>query len=309
MHRSFHIPVLRKEVAEYLITNPDGIYVDGTVGGGGHAEYLLKRLSSKAIYIAIDRDKEAIKYAKKRLAYAQNIRFYHDNFNRLEDILIKTHIHKIDGLLLDLGISSYQIDHMERGFSYMETDSPLDMRMDQSMPYTAADLVNSVDANNLITIFKQYGEEKQAAKIANLIIKLRKEHPLETANHLRKIIDKSTGSGYRIKSYARIFQALRIAVNNELENLKIILDKSIKFLSKGSRIVIISYHSLEDRIVKNFLKTKENPCVCPPGFPKCSCGGIQELMIINRKAIKPNSEELKDNPRARSALMRVGEHV
>jgi 16S rRNA (cytosine1402-N4)-methyltransferase len=309
MHRSFHIPVLRKEVAEYLITNPDGVYVDGTVGGGGHAEYIVNKLSKKAIYIAIDQDREAIKYAKKRLAHAQNIRFYHDNFDQLEHILVKTHIHKIDGLLLDLGVSSYQIGQMERGFSYMEESSPLDMRMNQSLPCTAADLVNNLDAKNLNTIFKQYGEERQAAKIANLIIKVRKEHPLETANHLRKIIDKVISPGYRIKSYARIFQALRIAVNNELENLKIILNNSITFLSKGARMVIISYHSLEDRIVKNFLQTKENPCVCPPGFPKCSCGRIQELIIINRKPIRPDSQELKENPRARSALMRVGEHV
>jgi 16S rRNA (cytosine1402-N4)-methyltransferase len=309
MQHTYHIPVLRKEVAEYLITNPDGIYVDGTLGGGGHAEYLLAKLSKQAVYLAIDQDIEAIKFAKKRLSYAHNIIFHHENFNQLETILLKSQISKINGLLLDLGVSSYQIDHIERGFSYQEESSPLDMRMDQSLATTAADLVNHLEADHLYLIFKEFGEEKFANKITRLIIKLRKEHPLKTATHLKKIIDKVTSPRYRIKSYARIFQALRIAVNNELENLKTVLNNSLKYLAKGGRIVIISYHSLEDRIVKNFLKIKANPCICPPEFPQCICGRTQELMIISRRAIKPDLQEIKQNPRARSAIMRVGEHL
>jgi 16S rRNA (cytosine1402-N4)-methyltransferase len=309
MQQTYHIPVLRKEVAEYLITNPGGIYVDGTVGGGGHAEYLLKKLNEHAIYLAIDQDVEAIRYTKKRLSYAHNIIFHHENFNQLETILLKSKINKINGLLLDLGMSSYQIDRIKRGFSYLDKDSPLDMRMDQSLPTTAADLINYSEEGKLSLIFKEFGEEKLAYKIARLIIKIRKEHPFETAEHLRKIIDRIINPRYRMKSYARIFQALRIAVNHELENLKIVLHSSLKFLIVGGRIVVISYHSLEDRIVKNFLKIKSNPCICPPEFPRCTCGRIQELVIISHKAIKPNLSEIKQNPRARSAVMRVGERI
>jgi 16S rRNA (cytosine1402-N4)-methyltransferase len=309
MNPQFHIPVLRKEVAEYLITNPDGIYVDGTVGGGGHAEFLLSKLNINATYIAIDQDIRAIEYAKQRLSHKQNIHFYHSNFNQLVTIFQQLKINRIDGLLLDLGISSFQIDQINRGFSYLNIDSPLDMRMDQSSGLTASDLINDLDADSLFTIFKKYGEEKKAKQIANLVVKFRQHAPVKTAKQLRDIIDKVTSPKFRIKSYARIFQALRIAINNELENLKIILTSGSKFLTSGGRIVVISYHSLEDRTVKNFLKEKANPCICPPDFPQCSCGRMQELKIITPKVIKPGPDEIKKNPRSRSAVMRVGERV
>ena len=309
MNRSFHIPVLRKEVAEYLITKSDGIYVDGTVGGGGHAEYILKKLDTNATYIAIDQDIQAIEYARKRLAHVQQIHFYHNNFNQLDVILHQLKINQIHGLLLDLGVSSFQIDQINRGFSYLALGSPLDMRMNQSSGPTAADLINNSETDSLVMIFKQYGEEKKARQIANIIKKVRGETPVQTTKQLREIIDKVTNPRYRIKSYARIFQALRIAINNELENLRNILNTGTKFLAAGGRIVIISYHSLEDRIVKNFLKSKVDPCICPHEFPQCACGRIQELKIITRKAIKPDPAEIKRNPRSRSAIMRVGEHI
>lgn len=305
MDESYHIPVLRKEVAELLITNPDGVYIDGTLGGGGHAAYMLNILPPQARYIGLDLDREAIEFASRRLQEYKNFAVYQANFSELDRILDLAGIKVINGLLLDLGVSSHQIDEPERGFSYM-ADGVLDMRMDNRQGRTAADLINTLDAKELSDIFFHYGEEHHARKIARLITEERKKSPVIRTAQLRSIIDRVAHPRFAIKSYARVFQALRIAVNTELDNLRMALEAAMTRMN-GGRIAVIAYHSLEDRIVKNFFKNQENPCTCPPDFPQCVCGLKPRIRIITRKPVKAASEEIKNNTRARSALLRVGE--
>jgi 16S rRNA (cytosine1402-N4)-methyltransferase len=304
----YHLPVLLSEVSNYLITNPEGIYLDGTLGGGGHAEHILKKLDNNAQYIGIDQDKEAIEYSRIRLKKFKNFFCFHYNFSDLDLVLTQLNLNVIDGILLDLGISSYQIDNENRGFSYMK-DADLDMRMDRDSSQTAAELLNLLDEKELSTIFFYYGEERKSRKIAREIIKYRKNEPIQRSDQLKSIINRTVHPRFRIKSYARIFQALRIAVNKELEKLEETLEKSLLYLNQGGRILIISYHSLEDRIVKNFFRKKANPCTCPPELPQCVCGLKPEIKIVTPKVIKSSQKEINENPRARSALLRVGAKI
>jgi len=307
-HRSYHLPVLLSEVSKFLITNPEGIYLDGTLGGGGHAEHILTMLSKNGQYIGIDQDREALQYSKKRLNRFKNVIYHQGNFADLDLLLRKLKIKSVDGILLDLGISSYQIDTDERGFSYMKNTN-LDMRMDRDGSSTAADLLNDLDEKELSTLFYTYGEERRAKQIAREIVQYRKKQKIQRSDQLRNIIDRVVFVRFKIKSYARIFQALRIAVNRELDVLEETLEKAIPFLRVGGRCLVISYHSLEDRIVKNFFRKKANPCICPPEFPQCVCGRKPELKIVTPKAIKASEPEVNENPRARSAVLRVGEKI
>ncbi len=306
MDNPYHVPVLCKEVAELLITDINGIYIDGTLGGGGHAGYILQILSSGANYIALDLDTEAIDFVKKRLKQYRNISFFQSNFRDTEQILSGADIQSADGLLLDLGVSSHQINEADRGFSYL-LDGQIDMRMNKSEITSARDLLNKESVEELSDIFYHFGEERNARKIARLVVAQREKEPFIHAEQLRAVLNKTSHPRYVIKSYARVFQALRIAVNNELDNLKYILQSSLKFIKPGGRIAVIAYHSLEDRIVKNFFREKANPCVCPPDFPECVCGLKPQIKIITRRPVKPSEQEIKENSRARSALLRVGE--
>ncbi len=306
--RSYHLPVLLTEVLSYLITNPKGIYLDGTIGGGGHAESILNILDADSKYIGLDQDIEALHFSKNRLERYTNISYHHNNFADFDAVLMDLKIDTIDGILLDLGLSSHQIDTDNRGFSYRH-DTPLDMRMDQDNPHTAADLLNTLEEDELKSIFYTYGEERKSRQIAKQIVNNRKTNPIHSSDQLRGIIDQLIPARFAIKSYARIFQALRIAVNRELESLEGFLKKMISFLNPGGRCVIISYHSLEDRIVKNFIREKSNPCTCPPEFPECNCGRIPELKSVTTKVVKASENETRTNSRARSARLRVGEKL
>jgi 16S rRNA (cytosine1402-N4)-methyltransferase len=305
---TYHIPVLLKEAAFYLITNPEGTYVDGTIGGGGHAEYILKNYKNLKQYVAIDQDRQALQIAQKRLLKYRKISFNHANFSELDTVLAQLNLQTVDGILLDLGIASYQIERPERGFSYMQS-CPLDMRMNQDNHLTAADILNNWPEQDLIRIFTEYGEEQKARPIARQIVRYRETEWFSMSDQLKKIINLVSTRQQIIKSYARIFQALRITVNDELRQLEIFLQKSVRLLKSGGRLVIIAYHSLEDRLVKNFLKMQTHPCTCPPEFPFCVCGKKPVLKIITKKPIRADWQEISVNVRARSALLRVGEKL
>jgi len=306
---AYHIPVLADEVCRALIVNPEGVYLDGTLGGGGHAEQILGRLASKALFIGVDRDLQAIEYARKRLAGFPNVRFYHGTFAQMDLALIRFGVEKADGILLDLGISSHQVDESERGFTF-RSGVRLDMRMNTTEQIqTAADILNRYDYRDLLRIFREYGEERRAVCIARRIVKQREEQPFSVSDDLVRIIDSCVGRKHVKKSYSRIFQALRIEVNGELEQLKAGLEKTPELLKPGGRLVVISYHSLEDRIVKNFLRKQENPCECPPELPVCQCGKVPTMKRVRPYLIVPGEKEIRENPRARSAKMRVGEKL
>ena len=310
-YSTYHIPVLQKEVASYLITNPEGTYVDGTVGGGGHAEYILKNFKEIDRYVAIDQDQHALQFAAKRLQpfNHRKISFHQINFSQFDQVLTELKLTTVDGILLDLGVASAQIEQPERGFSYMQT-CPLDMRMNQQNRLTAADIVNYWTEQDLTRIFTEYGEENKARHIARQIVRQRSTGgQVMTSEQLKKIIDQLSTRQQAIKSYARIFQALRIAVNDELNQLDSFLQKSLNFLKSGGRLVIIAYHSLEDRLVKNFFVTQMRPCTCPPEFPVCICGKKATLKIITKKPVRAGQQEIAANIRARSAHLRVGEKL
>lgn len=305
---SYHLPVLLKDVIKFLIKDPEGIYLDGTLGGGGHAEEILKDLSKEGLYIGIDRDPEAIHFAKSRLKDYPNISLHQCNFAEFGHVIDDLKLKAVDGILLDLGVSSHQIDAAERGFSYMQ-NAPLDMRMDQENQLTAGYLLNNLDEKELSDIFYLYGEERKSRQIARRIVDYRQNKSIDSSEQLRQIIDRITPARFAVKSYARIFQALRIAVNEELKSLQEGLESITKYLKSGGRCVIISYHSLEDRIVKKYLRGKANPCTCPPEFPTCVCGLEPELKIITSKPVKASESEIMENPRSRSARLRVGEKL
>ncbi len=305
-----HKPVLLKEAIELLITKEEGIYVDGTVGTGGHSEAIAKVVCKRGgRLICIDRDPEAIEFAKKRLSYNDCVKLLRGNFKDIDIILEDIGIEKVDGILLDLGMSSAQLEVSGRGFSFLR-DEPLDMRMDPYQPIKAKDLVNNLSEYELSRIIKEYGEERKARLIAKAIVKERKKRPIESSLQLAKIISSVVQMpAQRRHPATKTFQALRIAVNQELDNLKIFLEKVPEILKKKGRLVIISYHSLEDRIVKEFIKKWENPCTCPRYIPYCICGRVPVMKRVNKKGIKPSEEEVKDNPRARSAILRVVERI
>ena len=305
-----HTSVLLEEVLDNLAIRPDGIYVDGTLGGGGHSFHILERLTEGGRLIGIDQDTDAIAAAGERLAcYGDAVTIVHDNYEHMAEVLCDLGIREVNGILLDLGVSSYQLDNPERGFTY-RTDAPLDMRMDRSSALSARDIVNTYPEEELVRILREYGEERCAARIAANIVRERKKKPLETTGELSSIVRASMPAKMREKGGnpdKRTFQAIRIACNRELDVLRDSLDTMIDLLAPGGRLCVITFHSLEDRIVKNAFRRNENPCTCPPEFPVCVCGKKSKGKVITRKAIAPGAEELRTNRRSASAKLRVFE--
>lgn len=305
-----HISVLLDETIESLNIKPDGIYVDGTLGGGGHSLQICKRLGPSGRLIGIDQDMDAIAAATKRLKdYEDKVTIVHSNYQDIESVLKGLSINGVDGIVLDLGVSSYQLDNVERGFTYKE-DTPLDMRMDQSAGMTAKDIVNNYSEMELFKVIRDYGEDKFAKNIAKHIVQARQEKPIETTGELNEIIKASIpaklrqGTGHPSK---KTFQAIRIELNHELDVLENSIDKMIELLNPGGRLSIITFHSLEDRIVKTIFKRNMNPCTCPPSFPVCTCGKVPSGTVVTRKPIVPGDEELSLNRRAKSSKLRVFE--
>ncbi|MEQ6360255.1 16S rRNA (cytosine(1402)-N(4))-methyltransferase RsmH [Thermoanaerobacter thermohydrosulfuricus] len=304
-----HKSVLLKETIEYLNIKPEGIYVDGTLGGGGHSEEILKRLTIGKL-IAIDRDLDAIKASKERLKNYKNVEYINDNFKNIKEILKSLDIDKVDGILLDLGVSSYQLEEVERGFSYMK-DAPLDMRMDKNSPFSAYDVVNKYSQQELERVIREYGEEKWASRIAKFIAKEREKGEIKTTFQLVEIIKNAVPASARREGphpAKRTFQAIRIEVNEELKGLDKAIEDMVEVLRGKGRIAIITFHSLEDRIVKNTFKKLENPCTCPHNMP-CTCGKEPLIKIITKKPVLPSKEEIETNSRSRSAKLRVAEKL
>ena len=306
-----HISVLLHETVDALLAERDtGIYVDGTLGGAGHSSEIVKRLGEDGRLIGIDQDGEAIEAATKRLKpYKDKVTIVRSNYAQMKEVLRDLGIPKVDGILLDLGVSSYQLDNAERGFTYRE-DVPLDMRMDQRQTKTAKDIVNDYSEMELYHIIRNYGEDKFAKNIAKHIVQARQKAPIETTGQLIEVIKaaipkkvRATG-GHPAK---KTFQAIRIELNHELDVLKNNLEDMIDLLNDEGRIAIITFHSLEDRIVKNIFRTSERPCICPPEFPVCVCGRVSKGKVITRKPIVPGKEELEENSRSKSAKLRVFE--
>ena len=307
-----HKSVLLDETVGGLNIKPDGIYVDGTLGGAGHAIEVCRKLSAKGRFIGIDQDQDAIIAASERLAaYEDRVTIIRSNYCYMVPELAARGVHKVDGIVLDLGVSSYQLDNEERGFTY-RVDAPLDMRMDQRQTQTASDIVNGYEERELYRIIRDYGEDKFAKNIAKHIVAARQQAPITTTGQLTQIIRESipmkiqAAGGHPAK---RTFQAIRIELNKELEVLQNNLDDMIDLLNPGGRICIITFHSLEDRIVKTNFKRNENPCTCPSDFPVCVCGKKSKGKVVTRKPILPSEEELEVNSRSKSAKLRVFERV
>lgn len=305
-----HVPVLYHETLGMLNLKAGKTIVDGTLGGGGHATGILEKITPGGKLVGIDRDAAAIERCAKRLsAYEDEVILVHDNFKQIKPILHDLKVEKIDGAVLDLGVSSFQLDEGERGFSY-NTDAPLDMRMDQGSSLSAYDVVNGYNESSLGEIIKEYGEERWAARIAQFIVEARKGKKIETTKELTEVIKKAIPAAARRDGphpAKRTFQAIRIEVNGELTGLREALEDYVSVLRSGGRFAIITFHSLEDRIVKQTFKRLFDPCECPKDFPVCVCGKVSQIKIITRKPILPGAEELEENPRARSAKLRVAE--
>ncbi len=305
-----HISVLLNETVDSLNIRPDGIYVDGTLGGGGHAFQVASRLTGGGRLIGIDQDADAIAAATERLSpFADRVTIVRDNYVNIRAVLSQLHISGVDGIYLDLGVSSHQLDTAERGFSYIE-DAPLDMRMDRRQDRTAADLVNECSEQELFRIIRDYGEDRFAKNIAKHIVKARAEKRIETTRELADIVRGAIPMKIQLTGghpAMRSFQALRIELNGELKVLEASIDSMIGLLKPGGRLSIITFHSLEDRIVKNGFRKNENPCTCPPGLPVCVCGEKSRGRVITRKPIVPLEAETEENRRARSAKLRVFE--
>ena len=307
-----HRPVLLEETIESLKIRPDGIYVDGTLGGAGHASQVCKRLSEKGRCVGIDQDDCALQAAGERLKeFGKNVRIdcVKSNYCQMKSVLENLGIDKVDGILLDIGVSSYQLDNAERGFTYRE-DAPLDMRMDQSSSFSAKDVVNQYDEMQLYRVIRDYGEEKFAKNIAKHIVAARQEKEIETTGELIEIIKASIPAKVRATGghpAKRTFQAIRIEVNRELEVLQDSIDEMIDLLNDGGRLCIITFHSLEDRIVKNKFRENEDPCICPKNFPVCVCGRKSKGKVITRKPIVPSEQEVEENKRSKSSKLRVFE--
>jgi 16S rRNA (cytosine1402-N4)-methyltransferase len=305
----FHEPVLKKEAVNILITNENGIYVDATLGGGGHAQAILESLSPEGKLIGLDLDHEAVAFAKKRLKPFKNrVIIQQGNFKELDKILTDLKIERVHGILMDLGLSSHQIDTAERGFSF-SLSGPLDMRMDSKQELTAYEIVNTYPERDLSRLFKSYGEERRFRAVAHIIVKERQKSPIKTTEELRQIVSKVLPYHNRVKSLARIFQALRIAVNEELRNLRDALAVGLEHLEIGGRMVTICYHSLEDRIVKNFFRREAAHCVCPPEVPVCICGNLGRVKVLTKHPMRPSEEEVRKNPRSRAARLRCAEKI
>ena len=305
-----HYSVLLPETIEQLHIKEDGIYVDGTLGGGGHSYEIAKRLTTGRL-IGIDQDYDALEAAGKRLRpFADRVTLVHSNYEAMVERVHELGIDKVDGILLDLGVSSFQLDTPERGFSYMVEDAPLDMRMDQDNPMTAADIVNDYSEEDLYRIIRDYGEDRFAKNIAKNIVKERQKERITRAGQLNQIIERSIPKKLQITGghpAKRTYQAIRIELNRELDVLEQNLDAFIDLLAEDGRICIITFHSLEDRIVKNTFKKNQDPCTCPKDFPVCVCGKKSKGRVITRKPILPSEKELEENTRSRSAKLRVFE--
>ncbi|HSD62507.1 MAG TPA: 16S rRNA (cytosine(1402)-N(4))-methyltransferase RsmH [Ignavibacteriaceae bacterium] len=303
-----HTPVLLNESMNYLITDKSGNYFDATLGFGGHTEAILKNLSGDASLIATDVDKEAFAFSKEKFYLDKRIKLYNFNFSEIELIARIESLKSFDGILADLGVSSFQLDNPEAGFTYRE-EAKLDLRMDKSIVVSASDIINSFSEEDLADIFFRYGEERNSRRIAREIVKRRNEFKIETTSQLKELISNVIPLTNQNKTFSRIFQALRIYVNDELGVLKTFLEKSVSLLKKGGRIVVISYHSLEDRIVKETFKYETLDCICPKEFPVCQCDKERRLKILTKKPVTPSGEEILVNPRARSAKLRAAEKV
>ena len=306
-----HIPVLLHECIENLNIRPDGIYLDGTLGRGGHSYEIASRLSSGHL-ICVDKDESALIQGTERLsAFSDKVLFVHEDFRNSAKIIANAGFGPADGMLFDLGVSSPQLDDASRGFSYMQ-DSPLDMRMDTSSPFSAYDLINEYEEAELSRIFFEYGEERYSRKIASAIVRARESKPLETTGELVDLIRNAMpAAALREKQHPakRTFQAVRIAVNDELGAVEEMIATAPDALSSGGRLCVISFHSLEDRIIKNGIAKRVNGCTCPREAPVCTCGFVQTLRPVTRKPIIPNEKELSENPRSRSAKLRVAERI
>lgn len=307
-----HYSVLLNETIEELRIKPDGIYADGTLGGAGHSSVIASKLTTGHL-IGIDQDWDALKAAEERLKpWKSRVTLVHSNYEAMVSVMKDNGYEGADGILLDLGVSSFQLDTRERGFSYMDEDALLDMRMDQSSEKTAADIVNGYSQEELYRVIHTYGEERFAKRIAKNIVEERKIQPIKTVGRLNEIIRRSIPKKQQISGKhpaKRTYQALRIELNRELEVLEDSLDQMIDFLNDGGRICVITFHSLEDRIVKNIFRKNENPCTCPKDFPVCVCGNRPKGRVITRKPILPSAEELEENSRSRSAKLRVFERI
>ena len=305
-----HKSVLLEETIESLNIKPDGIYVDGTLVGGGHAFHVCERLGENGRLIGIDQDEAAIEAAGKRLSpFKDKVTIVRSNYENIRSVLEGLGIEKVDGICLDLGVSSYQLDTPERGFTYRE-DVPLDMRMDQRQEKTAADIVNTYSESELYRMIRDYGEDKFAKNIAKHIVRAREAKPIETTGELTEIIKAAIPMKMRVTGghpAKQTFQAIRIELNRELEVLNQSIDTMIELLKPGGRLCIITFHSLEDRIVKTKFRNNENPCICPPDFPVCVCGRTSRGRVVTRKPIVPTEEEIEENSRAKSSKLRVFE--
>ena len=307
-----HKSVLLEETIAYLNIRPDGIYADGTLGGGGHASEVLKRLGPSGRYIGIDQDADALAAAGERLKpFGDRVTIVRDNYENMGAVLKKLGISQVDGILLDLGVSSYQLDTPERGFSY-KTDTVLDMRMDQRQRITAKDIVNGYSESELYRIIRDYGEDKFARNIAKHIAAAREKKSIETTGQLVEIIREAVPAKAQMTGghpAKKTFQAIRIELNHELDVLNHSIDQMIGLLKPGGRFCIITFHSLEDRIVKNSFRRNENPSTCPPNFPVCVCGKVSRGRVVTKKPVLPGEEELTENKRAKSAKLRVFERA
>ena len=307
-----HYSVLLEETMEALRIRPDGIYVDGTLGGGGHALAVCKRLSERGHLYGIDQDAAAISTASERLSiFGDQVTIIRNNYCQMKEVLKTYGVEKVDGILLDLGVSSYQLDEADRGFTYRE-DAALDMRMDQRQSKTAKDIVNTYSEMDLYRIIRDYGEDKFAKNIAKQIVQRRKTKPIETTSELVEAIKAAIPLKVRMQKghpAKQTFQAIRIELNQELEVLQSTLDEMIDLLHPGGRICVITFHSLEDRIVKTIFRRNESPCTCPSHFPVCVCGKVSKGRVVTKKPILPSEKELEENTRSKSAKLRVFEHI
>lgn len=307
-----HASVLLNETIEALHIKPDGVYLDGTLGGGGHAYEVCRRLGDEGRFYGIDQDAAAIEAAGKRLEeFGGRVSIIRDNYCNAREVLKEKDVSHVDGILLDLGVSSYQLDTVERGFTY-KYDTPLDMRMDQRQKLTAKDIVNDYDEQTLYRVIRDYGEDQFAKNIAKHIVQARAEKPIETTFELNEIVKAAIPAKIRASGghpSKRTFQAIRIECNRELDVLKNSLEDFVNMLNPQGRLCIITFHSLEDRIVKNFFREMENPCTCPPEFPVCVCGKIPYGKAVPRRPILPSEEEMEVNARSKSAKLRVFERI
>lgn len=303
-----HRPVMAKECADYLITDPEGSYFDGTAGFGGHLQEFLNRMGTKGVLIYTDTDETAFAHCSEVFGGDSRVRGYKLNFEKIDSVTRLEGVETLNGVFADLGVSSYQLDAAEAGFSY-RMNGPLDMRLDRTLPVNAADILRTMDAAEIADILYRYGEEKNSRRIAREIVQYRETKEIRTTEDIAGIIKKITPPNFLNKTLSRVFQALRIYINDELGNLERFLKKAVNLLSPGGRLVILTYHSLEDRIVKELMREEAKGCICPPSFPICVCGKKPRLRPVTKKGLLPTDEEIERNPRARSAKLRCAERT